>query len=113
MGSVLVGPTLAACGPSIAWPTGSIALIAVPTLAPPRGSSPQACVSALLTGDLAADQRWGVVVAPPDGGPAIKVIWPIGYAGQADARGSSWWTSPRTELRSRASAIGSRSVAGS
>ena len=30
-------------------------------------------MAALLTGVLAADRRWGIVVAPPDGGPAVKV----------------------------------------
>jgi len=44
-------------------------------------------MAALLTGVLAADPRWGVVVAPPGGEPAVKVIWPFGYAGLEDASG--------------------------
>ena len=44
-------------------------------------------MDALLTGVLAADQRWGIVVAQPGGGAATKVIWPFGYAGMQDATG--------------------------
>jgi hypothetical protein len=42
---------------------------------------------ALLTGVIAADPRWGIVVAHPGGEPPTKVIWPHGYAGMADANG--------------------------
>ena len=44
-------------------------------------------MTALLTGVLVADRRWGVAVAPPDGGPVIKVVWPFGFAGEQDAGG--------------------------
>ena len=40
-------------------------------------------MSALLTGVLVADERWGIAVNV-GGGQVVKVIWPLGYAARQD-----------------------------
>ena len=83
----MLAVSLAACGgtPVSASPTVSSTLVAVPTQPPPppAAGSPQACMAALLTGVLTADQRWGLVVTW-DNGAVEKVIWPYGFAARAD-----------------------------
>ena len=72
---------LAACD---ATAEPEVFVIVVPTQPPPVAQ--QACMSALLTGTLVTDQRWGMAVRASDGS-VIKVIWPNGYVGRASDAG--------------------------
>ena len=80
--------SIAACGPTPVSSSSLGTLIAVPTQTPPlpAAGSPQACMAALLTGELVADRGWGVAVKGDDG-RVVKVIWPYGYAARADGSG--------------------------
>jgi hypothetical protein len=52
-------------------------LVAIPTAEPPGDGV--ACMDALLTGQLVADEDAGIVLQPTDG-PPVLVIWPHGWA---------------------------------
>lgn len=60
--------------------------VAIPVLTQPPPVDQQACMSALLTGTLVTDQRWGMAVRASDGS-VVKVVWPNGYVGRASGAG--------------------------
>ena len=74
--AAILGLTLtayAAAAPS----NGEPVLVAIPTAEPPTG--PVACMDALLTGQLVADEDAGVAIQAADGA-RIVVVWPHGWA---------------------------------
>ena len=81
---VLVLTALLALAACDAATEPEVFVIVVPTQPPPVGL--QACMSALLTGTLVTDQRWGMAVRASDGS-VIKVMWPNGYVGRASDAG--------------------------
>ena len=68
----LVASACAAAEPSEGEPT----LVAIPTAEPPTGQL--ACMDALLTGRLVADEDAGVGIQAADG-TTIVVVWPHGW----------------------------------
>ena len=56
---------------------GDPVLVAIPTAEPPTGQV--ACMDALLTGQLVADEDAGVAIQAADG-TTIVVVWPHGWA---------------------------------
>ena len=65
---------LAAC--QAADPGSARSLVAVPTAEPPGPNA--ACMDALLSGSLAADEAAGVVIEAADGSRTV-VVWPHGW----------------------------------
>ena len=85
--TVLFALCLVACkGQPSEPPSSAAGLISVPTQSPWPGGVPQSCMTALLTGVLVADERWGLAI---DVGEAEvqKVSWPFGFAARADGDG--------------------------
>ena len=71
----ILGLLATAC--SAAAPSGSQPmLVAIPTAEPPTGQL--ACMDALLTGRLVADEDTGVAIQAADG-TKIVVVWPHGW----------------------------------
>jgi len=68
----LIGTACSAAEPSVGEPM----LVAIPTAEPPTGQN--ACMDALLTGRLVADEDTGVAIQAPDGS-TIVVVWPHGW----------------------------------
>jgi hypothetical protein len=83
MTAAILGLVVTACAaaPSSREP----ALVAVPTAEPRAGQI--ACMDALLTGRLVADEDTGVAIRAADGSRVV-VVWPHGWAAidQGDAR---------------------------
>jgi hypothetical protein len=74
--AAILGLTLTACA-AAAPSNGEPVLVAIPTAEPPTG--PVACMDALLTGQLVADEDAGVAIQAADGA-RIVVVWPHGWA---------------------------------
>ena len=70
----ILGVAVTAC--AAAAPSIEPSVVAIPTAEPPAGEV--ACMDALLTGILVADEDAGVVVQAADGATII-VVWPNGW----------------------------------
>ena len=70
----ILGVAVTAC--AAAAPSVEPSVVAIPTAEPPAGEG--ACMDALLTGILVADEDAGVVVQAADGA-TIVVVWPNGW----------------------------------
>jgi len=73
--AAILGLTVTACAPAPS--DGNPVLVAIPTAEPPAGQ--MACMDALLTGRLVADEDTGVAIQAADG-TTIVVVWPHGWA---------------------------------
>jgi hypothetical protein len=93
VGAVLVGTLLQRPEPPVGEGTPSPSassslgdLVAVPTLPPETGETPQPCMAALLAGTLVRDETDGVAVETADR-QRERVVWPYGYAARESAGG--------------------------
>ncbi len=93
VGAVLVGVLLQRpqppTGEGTPSPSASASLgvlVAVPTLPPETGETPQPCMAALLAGTLVRDETDGVAVETADR-QRERVVWPYGYAARESAGG--------------------------
>jgi hypothetical protein len=93
VGAVLVGTLLQRPAPPVGEGTPSPSassslgdLVAVPTLPPETGETPQPCMAALLAGTLVRDETDGVAVETADR-QRERVVWPYGYAARESAGG--------------------------
>ena len=71
----ILGVAVTACA-AAAPSDGEPVLVAIPTAEPPAGEV--ACMDALLTGHLVADEDAGVAIQAADG-TTIVVVWPNGW----------------------------------
>lgn len=74
--AAILGLTVTACAASVPS-DGDPVLVAIPTAEPPSGQV--ACMDALLTGLLVADEEAGVAIQAADG-TTMVVVWPHGWA---------------------------------
>ena len=74
--AAILGLAITACAVTPSPSTGAPALVAIPTAEPPAGQV--ACMDALLTGQLVADEDAGVAIQAADG-TTIVVVWPNGW----------------------------------
>jgi hypothetical protein len=74
--AAILGLTITACAATPSPSTGAPALVAIPTAGPPVGQV--ACMDALLTGQLVADEDAGVAIQAADGATTV-VVWPNGW----------------------------------